>query len=499
MQLALRADADRSFWSAPSPSTPRDKRLLLAGVAIAGASVIAINPVAPTLPAVQDRAVELAAWIDPIGVVGETVTNTVENVGTRGNEFFTDGLPAAWEIISNSSLYTEIAEAVFNPFPGLEQFFTNLPTYAATIGAGLEEANAGLTDHFAQLPVALEEAWDFVLQGQFTQAFAKVASWGIFGLGYSAWPLAPAFEIPGQIARDFGAPTVATVLDALFVGDTTTTGYAYSLLGPPLTAIYQLTDIMNVISGSLYEGDWVTAVSEVINAPAKVLNAFLNGYQASISPEWETFPGIFSEGGPIDAFFVQLPKTIAAALAAASEEDSETESTETTETTESTETTNDELPQVSSTELAADGELVAVNVSAESPEEGAEEAETVPAGDEVPVTAEDEVTEEESEEDATPAGEVDESTEAEADEDAAEGAEDEAGDDSAADESDASDDAADAADSDDDKSTDSRKSGDKKSDGKSDNKSESSTSGSAKSDSSESDSKSGSDKSDSDK
>ena len=153
----------------------------------------------------------------------------------------------------------------------------------------------------------------------------------------------PAFEIPGQIARDFGATALAAVLDAVFVGDTTTTGYAYSLLGPPITAIYQLTDILNVVSASIYDGDWVTAVSEVVNAPAKVLNAFLNGYQSSVSPSWEVFPGIFTEGGPIDAFFVKLPQTIAQALAGVTAE------------AETSETTADAtLATVSSTELAAE-------------------------------------------------------------------------------------------------------------------------------------------------
>lgn len=40
----------------------------------------------------------------------------------------------------------------------------------------------------------------------------------------------PAFEIPGEIARDLGAPNIAKVLDVLFVGDNAATDYAYSLL-----------------------------------------------------------------------------------------------------------------------------------------------------------------------------------------------------------------------------------------------------------------------------
>ncbi|MGB3355837.1 MAG: hypothetical protein WBB00_24160 [Mycobacterium sp.] len=479
----------------PTPSAPRDKKLLIAGVALAGASVIAINPVAPAVPALQDRAVELSAWVDPFATWGETITGTVGNLGTQSNAIVTEGLPAAWEVITTGSLYSEIAQAVFNPAPGLEQFFNNLPTYLETLNAGFAESNAGLTEHFAELPVALEEAWDFVLQGQFTQAFANVVSWGLFGLGEAGWPLYPSFEIPGQIARDFGAPTIGAVLDALFVGDTTTTGYAYSLLGPPITAIYQLTDILNVVSGSLYEGDWVTAVSEVINAPAKVLNAFFNGYQASISPEWETFPGIFTEGGPIDAFFVQLPKTIAAAIAALSEE-SEGDGAETADAL---------LAKVSSTDLASDADLVALNVSAETAEDTAtavdgeaESTEPSPAGEDVTPVADDVATEDETvteEETATDEETVtDEDTVAEEEADDTETADETVADedtDSAADDADSSDGEADS-DSDTAKDSDAeepkRGSDSSKSDsGKSDSdKSDSDKSDSGKSDSSSS-------------
>ncbi|WP_460359112.1 hypothetical protein [Mycobacterium sp. ZZG] len=112
-------------------------------MAIAGASVIAVNPVAPTLPVIQDRAVELSGWIDPIGVIGESLSTTVQNLGSQGTGILTEGLPAAWDTITTSSLYSEIASAVFNPFPGLERFFGNLSTYAATINTGLKESAEG--------------------------------------------------------------------------------------------------------------------------------------------------------------------------------------------------------------------------------------------------------------------------------------------------------------------------------------------------------------------
>ncbi|WP_240760994.1 hypothetical protein [Mycolicibacterium sp. CR10] len=445
----------------------------MASVAIAGASVIAINPAAPSLalPALQQEAVQLSAWIDPIGVWGQTIATTIENLGTRGSDLAGTGLPAAWEIITNSSLYSEIAHTVLNPSPGLEQFFSNLPSYTATINAGLAASNAGLTEHFSELPAVLQAAWEAVQAGQFTQGFANIASWAIFGLGEAGWPLYPAFEIPGQIARDFGATALAAVLDAVFVGDTTTTGYAYSLLGPPITAIYQLTDILNVVSASIYDGDWVTAVSEVVNAPAKVLNAFLNGYQSSVSPSWEVFPGIFTEGGPIDAFFVKLPQTIAQALAGVTAE------------AETSETTADAtLATVSSTELAADGDLVTLSVdtatTATPTGPVADESPTVPT--EVPPT----------DDAATPVVDVEETTE---DEDSAEAEPTDAGTEAEAEPSDEGTDAADEASEDEGNdssdATDTDASADSKSaDSASKEKADGTTSEGSKSDSSKSDS-----------
>ncbi|MCV7152075.1 hypothetical protein [Mycolicibacterium pyrenivorans] len=366
--------------------------------------MIAINPVAPSLslPAVQDRAVELSAWVDPIATWGDTISTTVENVGIRGSELATSSLPSLWQIVTNQSIYDDVAAIITNPVPGLQQFFTKLPGYTEIIGSGFQEAQAGLQVHFGKLPETFSAAWDLVLQGKFTQAFAEVTSWLVFGLGEAGWPLFPAFEIPGEIARDLGAPNVAKVLDVLFVGDNAATGYAYSLLSPPLTAIYQLTDILNAVSGSLYEGDWVTAVSEVINAPAKVLNAFLNGYQPSVAAEWETFPGLFSEDGPIATLFVKLPKAIAEALSAPPEEAAD-ESATTTEAT---------LAKVTSTEVASDGALVTLNVDAETTTDDtaaatdtSAEGSTEPAAEGDSVTAvvvDDSITEEQ-----TPATEAD--------------------------------------------------------------------------------------------
>lgn len=59
--------------------------------------------------------------------------------------------------------------------------------------------------------------------------------------------------------------------------------------------------------------------SALLNAPAKIANAFINGYvpEFTVDPQWppQVFPGLLSERGTLDFFLVQIPKAIAAALA----------------------------------------------------------------------------------------------------------------------------------------------------------------------------------------
>ena len=61
MQLALSGPTRHEFCSAPAIPTPAAKKLALAGVALVGASVIAVNPIAPSFPyvGIEQRAVAL--------------------------------------------------------------------------------------------------------------------------------------------------------------------------------------------------------------------------------------------------------------------------------------------------------------------------------------------------------------------------------------------------------------------------------------------------------
>ena len=377
MSLAVHADSGRDFCSAPSSSAPLKKRLILASVAMTGASVITAAPVASNLPALeiaQQRAVELAAFENPFAVLYGTVSNTFKNLSARGGEINATLLPNLSAILGNEELQRELAVILFRPETVAQQLQDRLAEHQETLRLGYEQSQAGWAAHNELLPGVMERAQADLLAGHFTEAFAHINDWFIFGLGAAGWPLYPSFAVPGQVARDVGGPAIGAILDALLVGDTTLAGYPHAILVPFVSAIFRFTDSLDEIHVATQAGDVVTAVSHMVNLPAKVLNAFLNGYRPSIADEWAFFPGILTAGGPIDSFLVQYPTLIAKALGLIPK------------TTQTVEEPTATLAKVSSTDTVADSDLVTLSV--ETATGGATPVESVAASTETEESAE---------------------------------------------------------------------------------------------------------------
>ena len=373
MSLAVPVASGRDFWSASSTSTPLKKRLLIASVAMTGASVIAVTPVAQNLPALeaaQQRAVELVAFENPFAVLGATFSKAFENLNNRGTEISATLLPNLSTILGNEELQRELSVLLFRPETVAQQLQDRLAEHQATLQTGWEQSQAGWAAHNELLPGVLERANAELAAGNFTEAFAHINDWFIFGLGAAGWPLYPSFAVPGQVANDVGAPAIAAILDALLVGDTTLAGYPHAIMVPFVSAIFRFTDSLDEIRAAAQAGDVVTAISHTVNLPIKVLGAFLNGYSPSITEDWNVFPGLLTPGGPIDSFLVQYPSLIANALRALTGQPAVESGAET-------------LDKVSSTALAAEGDTVTLSVETGS---GATPVESVSSGTEEPAT-----------------------------------------------------------------------------------------------------------------
>ncbi|MGP4055777.1 hypothetical protein ACTWP6_13295 [Mycobacterium sp. 4D054] len=319
----------------------------MASVAVAGAGVLAVAPTLDTAastvrPHAHVTAHELSAFENPLALWGTTISNSLTTAGGLGHNIVAQ-TTALGQALGNPALHAEIIEVLFssvtNPLPFLTETLKFPFTYGARIGAGLEAASAASWGALAKLPEAIVTAAGLLLQGQFLAAYGQINHWFLVdALSEGRAGLLDALRVPGDFLESIGLHPLARILGTSWMDEGTAgPGYGPGLLSrgvignlgralfaPPITAIFQTVEILDRAREALFSGDLVTLVSEVVNAPAKILNAFLNGYVPAFVDDPDSpfppdgpgrnFPGLFSPTGTLDFLFVQLPREIARAL-----------------------------------------------------------------------------------------------------------------------------------------------------------------------------------------
>ncbi|MED5815117.1 hypothetical protein VST63_22380 [Mycolicibacterium sp. 050232] len=290
-----------------------------AGVAIAGASVIAVTPITPTpnalaaqTPAIHSSsaAVELTAladaldttsFVDPIGYWGEVLATTQTN------------------------LLALVDAASANPFPVLSQVIENQTGYADTIGTALSAAAQKLETWATgtgngTLSNSLEQVTQYLEAGNVKMAATRIG--GILThLGTALMPMLPVLGIPYQVAQN-----VANVWQTVAAPSY----YNPGLIGKPVLGFMNVASAqmtaLGTLGQALYDGinagDPVAVLSTIINAPAFLTDALLNG-ELIIRPGRPTIRayGVLRltedsslSWSPASALFVNIPRVIAAAI-----------------------------------------------------------------------------------------------------------------------------------------------------------------------------------------
>lgn len=342
MQLALRADSADCDYASQRPASPtRSTKFLVAGVAMASAGVIAVNPViaTPTMPDVRAAAVELSAFANPITEWQKTFTNTFTALGALGTGV-SASTAALTQALSNPAVQAQFAGMFtgFNPQRILNALAT-LPEFGGRLGAAAAGFAGQLQEALAALPGVLQLSATLLAQGKFLESFSEVNYWFLTaGLSDFRGQMLDAFRVPGDFLDSIGLEPLARILGTSWMV-TSAPGaqiagpgllsravignLARALLGPPVTAMFQTMEIFDAFGAAVQAGDIQTAISELINAPARIVNAFVNGYIPAFvgDPDGpfppgpgQTFPGLFSPTGTFDFFFRQVPEEIAKAL-----------------------------------------------------------------------------------------------------------------------------------------------------------------------------------------
>jgi hypothetical protein len=300
-------------------SPHRGTKFAAAGIAVASAAVLAVTPVTPTLPEVSQRAVALTALASPITAWTDTLADTFTNLAVRTTNSST-ALTGLAQAVANPTLYAELVEFVgsnaLNPLPLLDQLLAFEPTYGDRISIGAAQSTSALLTSLSRLPLVVTNTLNYLAAGEFVEAYAELDIYFLVNLlEQPARPLFSLLPIPGDIAAALpGGERLATILDT-FLTRGGANGIAKALLVAPITTALALAETLDFAKAAFEEGDAETAANHLINLPATLVNAFVNGY----SPDFEvrsTFPGIFGQGGPVDYFLNILPKTITTALTA---------------------------------------------------------------------------------------------------------------------------------------------------------------------------------------
>lgn len=331
---------------------------LAAGVALVGASAIAISPVAPPIPdvtvsAISSPQVELSASANPLEAYLALVTNTVTNVGATISAELDDPAPVLRQIIANQ---LATAESLFEGLQGAGEGLINV----------LDPANPyGIP---AQLQLALSD----LLEGDINGAVAN--AWSAF--------LSPVLNV--------GLPLLEPIINAVKQPVQNT----LNILNNPLIVVMPLLGAINVayttitvagnvgqdIVDSLKNGDPLGVVNAILSGPAVITDAFLNGNElgggifgpnlgllSSLRQAREALaaaikPPVEAPSAAADATLDSAAKVVTLDVAPAETADAATTSTETA-VTGGTEETSAPAPESDATAPAEEAEAPAAETA----------------------------------------------------------------------------------------------------------------------------------------
>ncbi|KIU18906.1 hypothetical protein TL10_01375, partial [Mycolicibacterium llatzerense] len=258
-------------------------------MALIGASAIALSPIVvapqqvhlPAIP-VSSLATTLTASVNPISEWAKVLTTTFNNVSALGQQVWAD------------------------PAPILKQIIINQLGYAHTIATDLGAAGNSFVTAVKALPPAFQQAAQQLAAGQIS---------GGLNTAYTAMlnlVISPGFallqgqmlNIPGQVMQH--------ITDVVKLGPALLVGVGFSALGMVGSVESAFGDTAQAVYDGVRAGNFAAAVNAIVNAPAVLTNAFLNGYSPATGLWGLLTPG----GGLLPVLAVAVRQAIAQALGA---------------------------------------------------------------------------------------------------------------------------------------------------------------------------------------
>lgn len=226
-----------------------NRSLLAVGVALVGTGIITVTPAATPPPRNAVLTVELTSDFDPLGVWQEVLNTASTNATAIAQAYSEAPLPVLQQSIVNHNNF--FADFLNNP--------ADSGTILREMWDNLKAAHAAKFDPFVP-------AVDSNLSGSLDSAHQSLSS---------------------LIA--IADPSLAPLLDKL---SSPISGVHFGDLGVLLSPLLQTRDDVTDVFGALFgpDANWATAFQDLVNMPANLTGAFLNGYgEIDLLPWLERF------------------------------------------------------------------------------------------------------------------------------------------------------------------------------------------------------------------
>lgn len=264
-----------------------------AGVALVGASVIAVSPLAPPpvttsayTNSISTAQVALTSTVDPLTRLGQFGALTAENLGELANYW------------------------IKNPAPVGRQIITNLLTYADWVGAGFQEAAPLLQARIADVGSAIVQAGGLIQAGEPEQALTNIGN-AIANLMWAGFPLMNLLSIPNYMAQHF-----TTVVSQVF-GIATMSSLVGVVLGVPNLTLQSLGGSAQDALDAFEARDVGGGISAIVNTPIDLIDTVLNSTNGGLIDVhyWGTCGCRGPVGGAALNLLLKLPERLAPLLA----------------------------------------------------------------------------------------------------------------------------------------------------------------------------------------
>jgi hypothetical protein len=299
-------------------SINRANRLLIAGVAVAGAGLVAVTPVAPTLPHVRHIAVQLTAgeqdWAQVFTTAEDNLTS-LESEAATANSDLSSALSTEL-----SGFGTQISSALTGAETGFENAFYG-GWYGSDDGYVFGLFGGTVTDTangVSETGSTLQEIATALDQGNLFDAFSYFDTWSLEFADHTLRYLVEPFlsvTSHGATTESLAAELLQTFTNVYeeFGTYTELKNFSDALLSPPLGAAFGLFGDLDGIASDLSSGNIDQALTDIGNLPSDLTGDVLNGFVDPYS-NGEPFAGLLASGGILDQLLVTFPEQLATAL-----------------------------------------------------------------------------------------------------------------------------------------------------------------------------------------